>query len=85
MPLVELEGRVSDPGRDLVVLDLDLGQGAQETALGVLEILGVAERQRVERRPVVHPRDRRGVLGFLSDHRVPPASGASASTGRLAR
>jgi hypothetical protein len=48
-----------------VVLDLDLGQRADEPAPGVVEIPGVGERQRVEHCAVERAGDRGGVFRVL--------------------
>ena len=56
----------------LVVPDLDLGQAPQEAAPRILEVLCVAERERVQHGAVLRARDGRGVLRTLygTSHRV---------------
>ena len=44
------------------VLDLDLGQRGQEAAAGVVEVLGVVERQRAQHGAVERVREGGGVL-----------------------
>ena len=65
--LVGEEGVIAEAPHDaaLRVLDLDLGQGSQEAATGVLEVLGVAEWKSVQHGAVLRLRDGRGVLRTL--------------------
>ena len=71
--LVGEEGVVAETPDDasLVVLDLDLGQRAEEATPRVLEVAGIVERQRGQRGPVEHACAFGRILGILgrSGHR----------------
>ena len=53
------------------VAEGDVGQRGDEAARGVIEVLGIAERQRVQEGVVMRARDRRGVLAAFVVSRHP--------------